>query len=211
MVKLRTLLINNIHGILNGLGQKIKKETLTIKKGLRKIFEAKYKLATKIALEIMRDQIERLNNNILKLNEALSVIGASLRGFKNLVSITGIGEKFAAILLTVIGDIDDFEDEGKLASYFRLMPNVRQSNETKQHGCITKVGSKLGRTTLVQCALIAIRYSVRNPYDCLKKHRGSGKAVIATAKKLLGIICQTLKAIGYLKILQILLLHNNVQ
>ncbi|MCK4628955.1 MAG: hypothetical protein KAT56_08115 [Sedimentisphaerales bacterium] len=30
-------------------------------------------------------------------------------------------------------------------------------------------------------------------YDRIKKHRGSGKAIIATARKLLGIIYNTLK------------------
>lgn len=195
LVKLKTLLINKIHGILNGLGRKVKKETLTTKKGLSKIFEYKYKLATKIELEVIRDQIESLNENIAKLDEALQLIGETFEGFNNLVSIKGIGKKSASILLSVIGDINDFEDEGKLASYFGLVPKVRQSNETEHHGRITKVGSKLGRTTLVQCTLIAVRYSeyLRNFYDRIKKRRGSGKAIIATAKKLLGIIYQALK------------------
>ena len=39
------------------------------------------------------------------------------------------------------------------------MPVVRQSNETEHRGRITKGGSKLGRTTLVQCTLSALRYS----------------------------------------------------
>ena len=135
------------------------------------------KLATQIELEVIRDQIESLNQNIAKLDEALQLIGETFNGFNNLVSIKGIGKKSASILLSVIGDINDFEDEGKLASYFGLVPKVRQSNETEYHGRITKVGSKLGRTTLVQCTLIAIRYSdyLRNFYDRLKKRRGSGK------------------------------------
>ncbi|NIP67290.1 transposase, partial [Candidatus Bathyarchaeota archaeon] len=58
-----------------------------------------------------------------------------------------------------IGDINDFEDEKKLAAYFGIVPRVSNSNETRRQGRITKQGSKLGRTTLVQCTLIAIRYS----------------------------------------------------
>ena len=47
----------------------------------------------------------------------------------------------------------------------------------------------------MQCALVAIRYSeyLRRFYDRLKGKKGSGKAIIATAKKLLGIIYKTLK------------------
>ena len=108
---------------------------------------------------MLRDQIESINQNIKKLDEALELIGETIEGYKNLVSIKGIGNKSASILLSVIGDINDFEDEGKLSSYFGLVPRVRQSNETEHYGRITKVGSKLGRTTLVQCALVAIKYS----------------------------------------------------
>ena len=78
---------------------------------------------------------------------------------KNITSIKGIGDKGGAVLLSVIGDINNFEDEKKLAAYFGIVPRVSNSNETNHQGRITKRGSKLGRTTLVQCTLIAIRYS----------------------------------------------------
>jgi transposase len=121
--------------------------------------------------------------------------GKQLDGHENISSIKGIGDKAATILLTVIGDINDFDEEGKLASYFGMVPKVHQSNETVHHGRITKKGSKIGRTTMVQCALVAIRYNpyLRNFYARLKLRRGSGKAIIATARKLLGIVYDTLK------------------
>jgi len=53
----------------------------------------------------------------------------------------------------------------------------------------------MGRTTLVQCTLVAIRYSpyLRKFYQAVKERRGSGKAIIAAARKFLGIIYNTLK------------------
>ena len=71
----------------------------------------------------------------------------------------------------------------------------RTSNETINHGHITKRGSKLGRTTLVQCTLIAVRYSsyLKRFYERIKQKKGAGKAIIATARKFLGIIYRTLK------------------
>jgi transposase len=84
--------------------------------------------------------------------------GASkLEENKNLTSIKGIGPLTGSILLSVIGDIHDFANEGKLAAYFGIVPRVSKSNETDHSGHITKRGSKLGRTALVQCALIAQR------------------------------------------------------
>jgi len=81
----------------------------------------------------------------------------------------GVGLAVAGVvLLSVIGDIEDFAHPGKLAAYFGIVPRVRNSNETEHSGRITKRGTKLGRTTLVQCALIAMRYS---PYLALRKNR----------------------------------------
>ena len=121
--------------------------------------------------------------------------GSKLEGHRNLTSIKGIGPLTGSILLSVIGDINDFADEGKLAAYFGIVPRVSNSNETHHSGRITKRGSKLGRTALVQCALIAQRYSpyLKRYYEQVKARRNTGKAIIALARKLLGIIYRTLK------------------
>ena len=100
-----------------------------------------------------------------------------------------------SILLSAIGDIHDFADEGKLAAYFGIVPRVNNSNDTERFGRITKRGSKLGRTALVQCALIAQRYSpyLKKFYEKTKARRGTGKTFIALARKLLGIVYRTLE------------------
>jgi transposase len=99
------------------------------------------------------------------------------------------------ILLSVIGDVGDFAHPGKLATYFGIVPRVQDSNETEHRGCITKRGSKLGRTALVQCALVAKRYSpyLHRYYERIRARRGTGKAIIALARKFLTIIYYTLK------------------
>jgi transposase len=99
------------------------------------------------------------------------------------------------LLLSIIGDVNDFSDEDKLASYFGIVPRVANSNATEPHGRITKRGSKLGRLILVQCTLTAKRFSpyLRQYYERIKGRRGSAKALIATARKFLGIIYRTLR------------------
>ena len=140
-------------------------------------------------------RIESLSCGIKRLDDEIAAPGKEFAGFENLVSIKGIGEKSAALLLAVIGAVEDFPDENKLASYFGIVPRVANSAETVNHGRITKRGSRLGRTTLVQCTLVAIRYSpyLKSYYERLKARRGSGKAIIAAARKFLGIIYHTLK------------------
>ncbi len=140
-------------------------------------------------------QIRSLNEGIKKLDRQIASEGAKLEGCENLTSIKGIGIKSAAILLSLIGDVSDFESEDKLASYFGIVPRVANSSQTQRHGSITKRGTKLGRTILVQCTLAAKRYSpyLQNYHERIKRRRGSGKALIATARKFLGIIYRTLK------------------
>jgi transposase len=199
LVGQRTALIGTIHNLLNAQGIKEKKEALTTVKGLNRVLGMSktegFDGLVCLQIKVLVSQINSLNQGIKLLEEQMEEKGKQLDGHENISSIKGIGDKAATILLTVIGDINDFDEEGKLASYFGMVPKVHQSNETVHHGRITKKGSKIGRTTMVQCALVAIRYNpyLRNFYARLKLRRGSGKAIIATARKLLGIVYDTLK------------------
>jgi transposase len=51
--------------------------------------------------------------------------------------------------------VNDFADEGQLASYFGIVPPVSNSNETQRSGRIHKRGTKLGRTALVHSLIAA--------------------------------------------------------
>jgi transposase len=195
LVKQRTALVNKIYNVLNRHGLTWKKETLTTEKGLRSVSAFDWEPIVRVELEVLIKQIRCLTESIKTLDEQISQQGKKLDGHKNLTSIKGIGERSATVLLSVIGDVNDFADENKLAAYFGIVPRVSDSNKFVRHGRITKNGSKIGRTTLVQCTLVAKRYSpyLRGYYERIKRHRGSGKAIIATARKFLGIIYQTLK------------------
>lgn len=195
LVKTRTSLINKLHGIFNSLGYKLKKEILTTQKGLNGLLQYDLDELTKMEVNIFKQQIEQLTQGIKQMDVLLQGAGEKLSGFEKINSIKGIGEKSASILLSCIGDIKDFESADKLAAYFGIVPRVSNSNETERSGRITKLGTKLGRTTLVQCTLIAIRYSdfLRSFYEKIKAKKGSGKAIIATARKLLKTIYLTLK------------------
>jgi len=195
LVKLRTALKNKVHNILNAHGIVTSREAFSSDKSLERIREYDVNEMARVELEVIIGQLRSLNEGIKKLDKQIEDGGKGLDGFKNITSIKGIGKKSGTILLSIIGDINDFSDPGKLASFFGIVPRVQNSNESTHQGRITKQGSKLGRTTLVQCTLIAIRYSayLSNFYERLKAKKGSGKAIIATSRKLLDIIYMTLK------------------
>jgi transposase len=194
-IKLRTTLKNKMHNILNASGIVTKKEIFASDKALERVFALDLDEADRFELRIIVEQIKSLNKSVDEINEEITSRGKKLNGHKGITSITGIGDMSGTILLNAIGNVKDFDDDGKLAAYFGIVPRVAVSNETSQYGRITKMGNKIARTALVQSTLIAIRYNqyLRRFYFKLKAKKGSGKAIIATARKLLTIIYRTLK------------------
>jgi transposase len=195
LVKQRTALKNKINNILSAHGINLPREKLSSDAALEEVLGMTFEPIIQTELRVVVGQIRALNQSIAELEKTIKAEGAKLPGHRNLRSIKGIGDLGATILLSVIGDIHDFADPGKLAAYFGIVPRVRNSNETEHSGRITKRGTKLGRTTLVQCALSALRYSpyLRKFYSKVARRRGGGKAIIALARKFLGVIYHTLK------------------
>jgi len=194
LVRLKTSLINKIHALYVANGWKLKKTSLASEKGLETVLLSEWSAMERIELEIIIEQIRALKVSIKKLDTAIEAESGKLNGFASLVSMSGIGSLSAGILLSVIGEIKDFATADKLASYFGIVPRVSNSNETVNHGRITKRGNKTGRTTLVQCSLAALKKSkyLKKYYEQVKARRGHGKAKIALARKYLGIIYNTL-------------------
>ena len=195
LVKLRTGLKNKIHNILNANGIVSRKEMFSGTKGLEFVKRLGLEDSYQFEIELIVEQIKHLNESIKRIDEQIKQRSEKLEGHKSLKSIKGISDTGAAIFLSAIGDVNDFRDEKSLFSYFGIVPRVRVSNETRHYGKITKRGNKIARTALVQSTLVAMRYSpyLREFYDRIKNKRGSAKAIIATSKKMLGIIYRTLK------------------
>ncbi|MBV9342695.1 MAG: IS110 family transposase [Acidobacteria bacterium] len=195
LVKLRTTLKNKVNNILSARGINLAKEALSSEKKLDEVLGLPLEELVRIELRVIVAQIRSLNGSIRELEKTIAEEASKLEGHKNLTSIKGIGKITGAILLSVIGDVNDFPDEHRLASYFGIVPRVSNSNATQHSGHIHKRGSKLGRTALVQASLIAANYSpyLRNFYERVKARRGAGRAIIALARKFLGIIYRTLK------------------
>jgi len=195
LVRLRVSLINKVHALLNRHGRRVKKEKLTTQKG----FKITVKACTcdkleQIKIEIIAEQLASLRNSLAKLEKEIVEFVKGLLGFSNLISIKGIGALSAAILLSTIGDITDFLKTGNLAAYLGIVLKVSQSNDQHLVGRITKRRSKIARKTLVQSTLIAKRIPCLDTfYNHIKSRRGSGKSIIATARKFLNTIFYTLK------------------
>ena len=112
-----------------------------------------------------------------------------------LMSIPGCGEICAWTIRAYTDDIKRFANAKKYASYAGLAPWVQNSNETIRHGRITKRGPEELRTALVQVVMGLRRmkektfsWRLMQRYEAMKKNKGSGKSIIATARKMAVII-----------------------
>jgi transposase len=195
LVKQRTSLINKLHNLLTGYGYVTSKKSFSSHKGLEAVKELNLGPLVNMETAILTDNITQLNKSIDAIEDTLKKPENHLPGHENITTIKGIGDISAATILSVIGNIDDFPNKKKLDSYFGIVPKIRISNNTEHYGSITKKGNKEGRTALVQCTLVAIKYNfiLRAFYLKIKNKKGSGKAIIATSRKLLGLIYLTLK------------------
>jgi transposase len=149
-----------------------------------------------LVLDVALRQIAQLDAEIKAVEAEVVRRGKSLRGVSRLLQVHGLNLLSAISLLAEVGDINLFETSKQLVSYAGLATSTKQSSETVRHGGITKRGRKRLRTVCIQ-AVLAMVNRTQTPlmefYQKKKREKGAGKAICATARKLLTIIFVLLK------------------
>ena len=195
---------NQIHGLLLGYGIETKRGQLQSKKERQRILSglvdhSVYGSAAE-AVKPLFDTLDEFSVQVKKLEKVLEEMVAEDEVVELLRTIPGVGLITAATLRAYIDDIDRYASPKQFAAHMGLAPWVQNSNETIHHGHITKRGPKEMRTAMVQCVLGMVRnkrttggYRIMTKYQQMKTHKGSGKSIIATARKLSTIIYMMLK------------------
>jgi len=117
---------------------------------------------------------------------------------ERLMTIPGVGAATAAAFVATVDEPNRFADGEKLASYLGLVPSIYQSGETEYRGRITKSGDRLLRWLLVEAANVLL---TRSNTVCdlktwglkLQATKGTGKARVAVARRLCGIMLKLWK------------------
>lgn len=147
-----------------------------------------------LVAELIIESIKRIEEGIKKFERLMDELTEEDPVVDILKSIPGTGRITVVTVRAYIDDIERFDSYKKLSAYAGLVPWVQCSNKTEHYGKITKHGPKELRTALVQIVLGVARVnrergnSLMIRYQILKKRKGSGKAIIATARKLSKII-----------------------
>ena len=105
-------------------------------------------------------------------------------------SMPSVGPTTIEVVLSEIGDIQRFRSNKRVVAYAGLAPGHRESAGHKKELGITKEGSGLLRWALIQTAWRTLRCSERwrYVYENLKRRRGSKRAIVAVARRLLTVM-----------------------
>jgi transposase len=105
-------------------------------------------------------------------------------------SIPCVGPVTTDVVLAELGDVRRFRNQKQVAAYAGLAPRVRESADRRKEGSITKEGSRLLRWALIQTAWRMVNKTRRwgFAYEKLARRKGGKRAIVAIARRLLGLI-----------------------
>ena len=140
--------------------------------------------------------LDELSAEIKDVEKHLEEMVESNEDVELLMTIPGIGINTATTIAAYTENLERFEGNyKKFAAYVGIIPSVHNSNESSHYGRITKHGPQELQTAFVQAALGMIRltrvtseWRLIKEYQRRKDDKGSGRAIIALARKITRIV-----------------------
>ncbi|MCP3880370.1 MAG: IS110 family transposase [Sulfitobacter sp.] len=186
LARQKTAVRNAVHGILHRKLLRCPHQEAFSPKGRRWMREQSYTDTERFILDNTLAQLDELEKRLKAVNDRLRSIASTEHQARLLMTIPGIDVTVAIGLIASIGDITRFDSPGKLASYFGLVPRVKQSADKCFHGPITKAGRSSARWLAVEAAQSLSQASspLCATYHRVKRKKCHNVAVTALARKL---------------------------
>jgi len=144
----------------------------------------------KLRINIIKDHIDYLDNQIVKLNNIIDYLVKPYESYIDLLcTVPGIDRNSAiGILSEISNDMSQFKSHYRLTSWAGLTPGCNESAGKKKSVKISRAGVYL-KPYLVEVAHNAVKdksnsYYVKK-FDKISKRRGKKRAYIAIARKIL--------------------------
>lgn len=194
LVRTRTMLKNRVHAVLTrnhieevefrSLSDKFGKKGRRYMRGFKLMGNDTEILNGYLDLiEGMDEEIRCVENRIRKAFRRDEIC-------KLIESVPGVGEILAVLIRYEIDKIERFRSAKKLCSYAGLVPSTYSSGGRTYQGKITKQGNRWLRWAMVEAAQRATGGDLwlSSYYQRITRKRGTKKARVALARKLLEII-----------------------
>ena len=117
-------------------------------------------------------------------------------GYRNLLTVKGIGPVLAATFVAEIGDITRFPSAGAICCWAGLTPRHYESDKTVHRGHISKEGDTLVRWTAVEAIQRQTEPAVKAVRDGIVARRGKNArniAKVAAARRMLEVVYYVLR------------------
>ncbi len=203
LIKYRKHLVQQINRLKNSIRASFVGQGISISRGERTWFTGREQLnsyrkpLTDCSMdELWRGELDQLLTQLDHVSELLQTVEKKLESIaksdhrvKRVMQIDGVGRITAEAIVTAIDDAKRFKNGRQVSAYAGLVPKQYQSGETDRRGRITKRGSRLLRTLLVECAWCSLKYNKWSQETYERIHGGKTvrrkKAAVALARRIL--------------------------
>lgn len=189
---------NEVHALLVSMGLNDELRSLQSKKGRQKVLDTLLSHGDLVleaqSVKLMFQIIDQMSESVKIIEKQLTELTKEDEMVNRLMTIRGCGKITAWIIRAYTEDISRFPNAKKYAAFCGLVPWVQDSNETIHHGKITKRGPQELRTAFVQLVLGIRRckdtseWRIMQRLNYMKKNKGSGKSIVAAARKMAEIV-----------------------
>ena len=187
IVRARADAYNRLHGIATTQGiHAIPKHNPRSQSGMTYIQNS-----DNVVLKEILTLTEVLTERIAVYDQLLKEASDKHSDIKRLMSMPGIGIITATTVVAEVGDFSRFATAKQLAKYAGLVPKQRSSGERIRHGGITRAGSSILRSTMVEAAMRIHAKGAPELYGFvarLNKTTGKKPSRVALARKLLTLM-----------------------
>lgn len=140
-------------------------------------------------LHVELRQLEELQRDIGRVEEKLDAIAKADPRVAQLRTIPGVGPRLSEAIVALLDQPERFHHGREVSAYVGMVPKELDSGETRRRGRITKHGSRLVRSLLVEVAWAGLRYNawVRETFQRISGGKKSRKkiAIVAVGRQLL--------------------------
>lgn len=134
-------------------------------------------------------QLQIIQQRITSVEEKLNAIGAANARVQLLRTIPGVGPRLSEAIVALLDQPQRFRKASQVSSYIGMVPKAFDSGESERRGHITRQGSGLVRSLLVEVAWAGLRHNrwMRQTYLRLSGGKKARKkiAIVAVGRKLL--------------------------
>ena len=140
-------------------------------------------------LDIELRQLRAVQQEITVAEDKLDAIAAADSRVQLLRTIPGVGPRLSEAIVALLDRPERFRKPREVSAYIGMVPKELDSGETERRGRITRHGSRLVRSLLVEVAWAGLRHNpwVRETYQRISGGKKARKkiAIVAVGRQLL--------------------------